>query len=93
MTNHYPESTDQSSMRASQNESPDMPRRFSVTLPDDIAAKLERWSTARGQAFASVAAIALERAVLLAESEGEIPAPSTSSDKSEESSGKDGVKD
>lgn len=50
-----------------------MPRKFSVTLPDTVAVKLDRWSEARGQAFATVAAVAIELAVRQAESEGEIP--------------------
>ena len=62
-----------------------MPRKFSVTLPDTVAVKLDRWSEARGQAFATVAAVAIELAVRQAESEGEIP-------KENKTTSKDGAK-
>ncbi|MGB7085276.1 MAG: hypothetical protein WBD47_06960 [Phormidesmis sp.] len=50
-----------------------MPRRFTVTLPDTVAAKLDRWSEARGQAFATAAAAAIELQMKILENEGEIP--------------------
>ena len=51
----------------------DMPRRFTVTLPDTVAAKLDRWSDARGQAFATAAAAAIELQMQTLEEKGEIP--------------------
>ena len=51
----------------------DMPRRFTVTLPDTVAAKLDRWSEARGQAFATAAAAAIELQMQTLEEKGEIP--------------------
>ena len=50
----------------------DMPRRFTVTLPDTVAAKLDRWSEARGQAFATAAAAAIELQMKTLEDKGEI---------------------
>lgn len=50
----------------------DMPRRFTVTLPDTVAAKLDRWSEARGQAFATAAAAAIELQMKTLEEKGEI---------------------
>ena len=49
----------------------DMPRRFTVTLPDTVAAKLDRWSEARGQAFATAAA-AIELQMKTLEEKGKI---------------------
>ena len=51
-----------------------MPKRITVTLADTVAAKLQRWSDARGQAIATVAGVAIELAVNAAEDKGEIPA-------------------
>jgi|GEM_PF-1460621 len=56
----------------------DMPRRFTVTLPDTVAAKLDRWSEARGQAFATAAAAAIELQMKTLEEKGEIPLDQTS---------------
>jgi hypothetical protein len=50
----------------------DMPRRFTVTLPDTVAAKLDYWSAARGQAFATAAAAAIELQMQTLEEKGEI---------------------
>jgi hypothetical protein len=50
-----------------------MPKRITVTLADTVAAKLQRWSDARGQAIATVAGVAIELAVNSAEDKGEIP--------------------
>ena len=50
-----------------------MPKRITVTLADTVAAKLQRWSDARGQAIATVAGVAIELAVNAAEDKGEIP--------------------
>ena len=50
----------------------DMPRRFTVTLPDTVAAKLDCWSAARGQAFATAAAAAIELQMKTLEEKGEI---------------------
>ena len=50
-----------------------MPRRVYVTLPDTVYATLERWAKARGQAVATVAAIAIELSTREAEQSGEIP--------------------
>ena len=58
----------------------DMPRRFTVTLPDTVAAKLDRWSEARGQAFATAAAAAIELQMKTLEESGEISPEKTSSE-------------
>ncbi len=50
-----------------------MPKRVTVTLADTVAAKLQRWSEARGQPLATVAGIAIELAVKDAEKSGEFP--------------------
>ena len=55
----------------------DMPRRFTVTLPDTVAAKLDRWCEARGQAFATAAAAAIELQMKTLEEKGEIPSKKT----------------
>ena len=55
----------------------DMPRRFTVTLPDTVAAKLDRWSEARGQAFATAAAAAIELQMQTLEEKGEISSKET----------------
>lgn len=52
----------------------DVAKRIQVTLPTPIHEKLERWANHRDQALATVAAIAIERAILDAETRGEIPA-------------------
>ena len=51
----------------------DMPRRFTVTLPDTVVAKHDRWCEARGQAFATAAAAAIELQMQILEEKGEIP--------------------
>ena len=51
----------------------DMAKRFTVNLPDLVAAKLQAFAESTDQPFASVAAIAIERAVDLAIKDGEIP--------------------
>lgn len=50
-----------------------MAKRFTVNLPDLVAAKLQAWADSRDQPFASVAAIAIERAVDTAINNQEIP--------------------
>lgn len=51
----------------------DMPKRVHLTLPDPIHDDLARWADARGQAVATVGAIALEIAIKQAKEAGEIP--------------------
>lgn len=51
----------------------DMPKRVHLTLPDPIHDDLVRWATSRGQAIATVGAIALEIAIKQAKESGEIP--------------------
>ncbi|EDX82322.1 hypothetical protein S7335_9 [Synechococcus sp. PCC 7335] len=51
----------------------DMPKRVHLTLPDPVHDELVRWATARGQAIATVGAIALEIAIKQAREAGEIP--------------------
>jgi len=55
--------------------SEEMPKRITVTLADTVAAKLQRWADARGQAIATVAGVAIELSVNSAEDKGEIPPP------------------
>jgi hypothetical protein len=50
-----------------------MAKRFTVNLPDLVAAKLQAWADSRDQPFASVAAIAIERAVDAAIENKEVP--------------------
>ena len=50
-----------------------MPKRVHLTLPDPIHNDLVRWATSRGQAIATVGAIALEIAIKQAKESGEIP--------------------
>lgn len=50
-----------------------MAKRFTVNLPDLVAAKMQAWADSRDQPFASVAAIAIERAVDAAIENNEIP--------------------
>ena len=50
-----------------------MPKRVHLTLPDPIHDELVRWANARGQAIATVGAIALEIAIKQAKEAGEIP--------------------
>ena len=50
-----------------------MPKRITVTLADTVAAKLQRWADARGQPIATVAGVAIELSVNIAEEKGEIP--------------------
>ena len=51
----------------------DMPKRVHLTLPDPIHDELVRWAKSRGQAIATVGAIALEIAIKQAKESGEIP--------------------
>jgi hypothetical protein len=51
----------------------EMPKRVHLTLPDPIHDELVRWANARGQAIATVGAIALEIAIKQAKEAGEIP--------------------
>ena len=51
----------------------DMPKRVHLTLPDPVHDELVRWANARGQAIATVGAIALEIAIKQAREAGEIP--------------------
>lgn len=51
----------------------DMAKRVHLTLPDPIHDDLVRWATSRGQAIATVGAIALEIAIKQAKEAGEIP--------------------
>ena len=53
--------------------STEMPKRVHLTLPDPIHEDLARWASARGQAIATVGAIALEIAIKQAKEAGEIP--------------------
>ena len=69
--------TDRDNAEVISRQSPskaDMAKRFTVNLPDLVAAKLQALAESRDQPFASVAAIAIERAVDLAIRDGEIPA-------------------
>lgn len=50
-----------------------MAKRFTVNLPDLVAAKLQAWADSRDQPFASVAAMAIERAVDAAIENKEVP--------------------
>jgi len=50
-----------------------MAKRFTVNLPDLVAAKLQAWADSRDQPFASVAALAIERAVDAAIENKEVP--------------------
>ena len=64
-----------------------MPKRVHLTLPDPIHDDLVRWATSRGQAIATVGAIALEIAIKQAKESGEIPpeeATTKTVDKNEE---------
>lgn len=49
-----------------------MPRRVTVTLPDPVAANLQEWADIRGQALATVAALAIEKAMDELKAQGEI---------------------
>ena len=40
-----------------------MPKRITINLPDTVAADLQAWADKRGQAMATVAAIAVEKAM------------------------------
>ena len=50
-----------------------MAKRVHLTLPDPVHDELARWASARGQAIATVGAIALEIAIKQAREAGEIP--------------------
>ena len=50
-----------------------MAKRFTVNIPDLVAAKMQAWADSRDQPFASVAAMAIERAVDAAIENEEIP--------------------
>ena len=58
-----------------------MAKRLTINLPDTVHADLERWSELRGQALASVAAIAIELAVNAAKDKGELPPPTEETQK------------
>ncbi len=58
-----------------------MPKRVHLTLPDPIHEELARWASARGQAIATVGAIALEIAIKQAREAGEIPPPEVATGK------------
>ena len=62
----------------------EMPKRVHLTLPDPIHEELARWANARGQAIATVGAIALEIAIKQARDAGEIPPPDVATEKSKE---------
>ena len=66
----------------------DMPKRVHLTLPDPIHDDLVRWAKSRGQAIATVGAIALEIAIKQAKEAGDIPpdevATSTAKESKEE---------
>ncbi len=66
------------------NSTNEMPKRVHLTLPDPIHDELARWANARGQAVATVGAIALEIAIKQAREAGEIPPLETTTDKSDE---------
>lgn len=62
----------------------DMPKRVHLTLPDPVHDELVRWANARGQAIATVGAIALEIAIKQAREAGEIPPAETTTVASKE---------
>lgn len=57
-----------------------MPKRITVTLADTVAAKLQKWADARGQAIATVAGVAIELSVNEAERKGELEPPQNTGD-------------
>lgn len=54
-----------------------MPKRTTIRVPDTLVPEIEAWAEARGQGFATVCAIALERGVKQAKEAGEIPLQET----------------
>lgn len=51
----------------------EMPKRTTIRVPDTLVAEIERWAKARGQGFATICALALEKGVQQARESGEIP--------------------
>lgn len=49
-----------------------MPKRITLTLADTVAEKLQIWSETRGQALATVAALAIELHLMQIETKGEL---------------------
>lgn len=49
-----------------------MPKRITLTLADTVAEKLQVWSETRGQALATVAALAIELHLMQIETKGEL---------------------
>lgn len=57
-----------------------MPKRMTVTLADTVGEKLQAWADARGQAPATVAALAIELHLMNMEAKGELPKPKPKQD-------------
>ena len=53
----------------------DVAKRVHVTLPPPVYAELEQWAKQREQPIATVAAIAIERALMAVKDSGELPQP------------------
>lgn len=51
----------------------EMPKRTTIRVPDTLVAEIERWAKARGQGFATICALAVEKGVQQARESGEIP--------------------
>jgi hypothetical protein len=51
----------------------EMPKRTTIRIPDTLVAEIERWARARGQGFATICALAVEKGVQQAREAGEIP--------------------
>lgn len=51
----------------------EMPKRTTIRVPDTLVAEIERWAKARGQGFATICALAVEKGVQQAREAGEIP--------------------
>lgn len=49
-----------------------MPKRMTITLADTVADKLQSWADTRGQAPATVAALAVELHLMQLETKGEL---------------------
>ncbi|MGB3615865.1 MAG: hypothetical protein WBA10_18870 [Elainellaceae cyanobacterium] len=54
-----------------------MSRRVMLTLPDTVAADLERWADSQGRAIANLAGFIVETAVVQAKDRGDIPPAQT----------------
>lgn len=63
-------------MKPVKSRNENVSKRVYVTLPDTIHADLEAWATTRGQAIATLGAIAIEFAVRRAKEDGEFISPS-----------------